>query len=342
MSIRLSILDQSQIGKGESAEEAFLHTITLAQTAEELGYHRFWVSEHHNSDDVVGSSPEVLLAYLAAKTKRIRLGSGGVMLQHYSPYKVAENFNVLAALAPGRIDLGIGRAPGGLPLSTRALQREGGTSKPLEEKLKELDAYLHNRIEETHPLFGLRATPIPQTPAPIYLLGTSTSSAELAAQAGLPYVFAQFINGDEAVIRAAFIRYRERFSAKSPAEAAKREAILALSVIVAATDREAREWASEYKNVKIHLEGGRTLTVNSIEAAEAFGVQSGEKYRIEVKEANIIAGSQNTVRNKLLELQRVYQVDELIITVPLKDFHRRLDSYVQVKEAFADESIPSR
>ncbi|MEJ8545097.1 LLM class flavin-dependent oxidoreductase [Brevibacillus borstelensis] len=342
MSIRVSILDQSPIGKGESAEDAFRHTIALAQTADELGYHRFWVSEHHNSDEVVGSSPEVLLAYLAAKTRRIRLGSGGVMLQHYSPYKVAENFQVLASLAPGRIDLGIGRAPGGLPLSTRALQQEDGTPKPLEQKLAELDAYLSNRIEKGHPLDGLRATPLPREPAAIYLLGTSVSSAELAAQAGLPYVFAQFINGDEPAARDAFALYRNRFRARYADDSVKSEAILALAVIVAATDQEAREWAAEYKNVKIRLESGRVLTVNSIEAAEAFGEQSREKYTIEVKEANIIAGSRDTVRQKLLELQRAYLVDELIITVPLKDFQRRLGTFVQVKEAFADESVPSR
>ena len=123
---KLSILDQSPVNDTETATDAFQHTIELAQKAEAWGYHRFWVSEHHGSDRVMGSSPEVLISHLLAKTTRIRVGSGGVMLQHYSPYKVAENFNVLASLAPGRVDLGIGRGPGGLPRSTRALQQEMG------------------------------------------------------------------------------------------------------------------------------------------------------------------------------------------------------------------------
>ena len=126
MTLKLSILDLSPLYDSETAAQAFQRTIELAQKAEEWGYHRFWVSEHHGSDRVVGSSPEVLISHLLAKTERIRVGSGGVMLQHYSPYKVVENFNVLASLAPGRVDLGIGRGPGGMPQSTRALQQGDG------------------------------------------------------------------------------------------------------------------------------------------------------------------------------------------------------------------------
>lgn len=122
--IRLSILDQSLIGEGETAADTLQHTVNLAQMAEECGYHRFWVAEHHNNDEIAGSAPEVLLGYLAASTRKIRLASGGVMLQHYSSYKVAEQFHLLSALAPGRIDLGVGKAPGGFQLSTDALQAE--------------------------------------------------------------------------------------------------------------------------------------------------------------------------------------------------------------------------
>ena len=182
MSLTLSILDQSPVNDTETAAEAFQHTIELAQKAEAWGYHRFWVSEHHGSDRVMGSSPEVLIAHLLAKTTRMRVGSGGVMLQHYSPYKVAENFNVLASLAPGRVDLGIGRGPGGLPRSTRALQQGmGDRAQPFAEKLLELEQFLHNRLEENHPLYGLRVSPVPPQPAEVFLLGTTTSSAELAA-----------------------------------------------------------------------------------------------------------------------------------------------------------------
>ena len=164
--LKLSILDQSPVNQAETGVEAFEHTVELAQKAEEWGYQRFWVAEHHGSNRVMGSSPEVLIDHLLAKTTRIRVGSGGVMLQHYSPYKVAENFNVLASLAPGRVDLGIGRGPGGLPRSTRALQQETGYGEnPFLEKLLELKRFLHNQLEDDHPLHGLQASPVPPQPA---------------------------------------------------------------------------------------------------------------------------------------------------------------------------------
>lgn len=234
MAIRLSILDQSPIYEGESATQAFQHTIELAQRAEQLGYHRFWVSEHHDSANVVGSSPEVLISHLLAKTNTIRLGSGGVMLQHYSPYKVAENFNVLAALGPDRIDLGIGRAPGGLPRSTRALQQGGGGSieavtdhggtgasnnagvaPSLEDKLVELRHFLQDELPGEHPLHGLRATPVASSPPELFVLGASVDSARMAGRLGLPYVFSLFINGDVTVAEEAFRQYRASFEATS-------------------------------------------------------------------------------------------------------------------------------
>lgn len=211
MGIRLSILDQSLINKDESPTEAFRHTIELAQKADRWGYHRFWVSEHHDSDLVAGSSPEVLISHLLAKTERIRVGSGGVMLQHYSPYKVAENFNVLASLSPSRVDLGIGRAPGGLPHSIKALQAGKNDTATLPEKLAELIRYTRETLGSDHELAGLKASPIPTVPAEIYLLGASGSSAETAGALGLPYVFAQFINNNEEEAVRAFDTYRSRF-----------------------------------------------------------------------------------------------------------------------------------
>src|SRR5919201_2537583 len=212
--LTLSILDQSPVNDTETATEAFQHTVELATKAEEWGYHRFWVSEDHGSNRVMGSSPEVLIAHLLAKTTRIRVGSGGVMLQHYSPYKVAENFSVLASLAPGRVDLGIGRGPGGLPRSTRALQQGlGDRPQPFAEKLLELEQFLHNRLEENHPLYGLRVSPVPPQPAEVFLLGTTTSRAELAASLGMPYVFAQFLNSDATTMGEALATYHTCFAA---------------------------------------------------------------------------------------------------------------------------------
>ncbi|RUS43522.1 LLM class flavin-dependent oxidoreductase [Cohnella sp. AR92] len=332
MSLKLSILDQSLINSGETAEQALRNTIEAAKLADDLGYHRFWVSEHHDSEQLAGSSPEVLISYLAANTKRIRVGSGGVMLQHYSPYKVAENFSLLSALAPGRIDLGIGRAPGGLPNSTRALQR--GVTEPLSlnEKVAELEHYLQGTLPEDHPLAGIRVTPKPETPPELYLLGASVGSAELAAEAGRPYVFALFINSDLAVAEQAIKTYRERFNT---AKGTKPQAILALSVIVAETDSQAHELAEEFKNVKIRLESGRTVTVGTLEQAAEFVRQADESYEIEVKDADITKGSKDTVRARLLELQSRYEVEEIIVTTGIKDFGLRKRSIELLQEAFA-------
>ena len=335
--LKLSILDQSPVSETETAAEGFQHTIELAKKAEEWGYHRFWVAEHHGSNGVMGSSPEVLVSHLLAKTTRIRVGSGGVMLQHYSPYKVAENFNVLASLAPGRVDLGIGGGPGGLPDSTRALQQETGTGeKPLSEKLLELNGFLSNQLDEDHPLQGLRASPVPSQPADLFLLGTTPSSAELAAKLGMPYVFALFLNNDENVMYEAIETYRNRFNASKRTQP---QAMLALPVIVADTDSEAASYASDIIFVRIRVDSGKTFTVFSIEAAEEFGRQSGEKYTFNVQESSVIHGSQDTVRKKLDGIQRLYHVDELIIVTAIKDFQKRLHSYELLSEVFTQATV---
>ena len=302
MTLKLSILDLSPLYDSESAAQAFQRTIELAQKAEAWGYHRFWVSEHHGSDRVVGSSPEVLISHLLAKTERIRVGSGGVMLQHYSPYKVVENFNVLASLAPGRVDLGIGRGPGGMPQSTRALrQGDGQVNRPLTEKLIELEQLLHDRVAADHPLHGLRASPLPPQPAELFLLGTSPASAELAADMAIPYVFAYFLNSDDNMMRRSVTTYRERFDAGNGAHP---QVMLALPVIVADTDDEARAHAAEITVVRIRLQSGRTLTVGNLEGAEEFGRQAGEAYTLDVQQARVIHGSPDTVRRQLADLQR--------------------------------------
>lgn len=332
MTLKLSVLDLSPLYDSETAAQALQHTIELAQKAEAWGYHRFWVSEHHGSDRVVGSSPEVLISHLLAKTERIRVGSGGVMLQHYSPYKVVENFNVLASLAPGRVDLGIGRGPGGMPQSTRALQHgDGQVSRPLTEKLIELEQLLHNRLANDHPLHGLLASPLPPQPAELFLLGTSPASAELAADMAIPYVFAYFLNSDDAMMRDAVALYRERYAA---ANAARPQVMLALPVIVADTEAEARAHADDIRVVRIRLQSGRTLTVGTLEAAEEFGRQAGEAYTLDVQQARVIHGSPDTVRQRLADLQADYQADEIMVITTIKNFRKRLHSYALLSDLF--------
>jgi luciferase family oxidoreductase group 1 len=333
MAITISVLDQSPIYPGETPEEAFQHTIKLAQLSEELGFHRFWVSEHHDSEQVAGSSPEVLISHLLAKTERIRIGSGGIMLQHYSPYKVAENFNVLATLAPGRVDLGVGRAPGGLPRSTQALQQERAESPSLTDKIIELEKYVHNRLEENHPLAGLKAGPLPGIPPELYVLGASVGSAEIAAELGLPYVFSLFINSDKTVALAAIRAYRSGFVSS---QGRQPQAIIALALVVAETEEEAKELAGAHKLIRIQLASGKKLTVGTREQAEEFARQSNEAYTIEELEPEITKGTKTSVREQLLALSEASGIEEFIITTNVQPFDKRFRSFELLSEAIAE------
>ena len=273
----------------------------------------------------MGSSPEVLVSHLLAHTSRIRIGSGGVMLQHYSPYKVAENFNVLASLAPGRVDLGIGRGPGGLPRSTAALRRgDGQPAMTLAEKLAELRLFLSNDLEPEHPLYGLQASPLPPHPPDLFLLGTTRSSGDMAAELAMPYVFALFLNNDEEEMVEAVRRYQTGYDhGKGPPP----RTMLALPIIVADSDKEAAVHAAKVQVVRITLDSGRTLTVGSVEAGEEFGRQSGEGYRITVRQAGVIHGSPQSVQGQLLAAQAQYGADEIIAVTAVDDFEKRLRSF---------------
>ena len=342
LDFKLSILDQSPVHEPDSCEsgnhgaDALRHTIELARKAEEWGYHRFWVAEHHGSGRVMGSSPEVLVSHLLAHTSRIRVGSGGVMLQHYSPYKVAENFNVLASLAPGRVDLGIGRGPGGLPRSTAALRRgDGEPAMTMSEKLSELRRFLNNELEQDHPFQGLQASPLPPQPPELFMLGTTRSSGDIAAELAMPYVFALFLNNDEDEMAEAVRRYQSGFSydeTPSPqpsptGRGGKPYTMLALPIIVADTDGEAAENAAKIQVVRITLDSGRTLTVGSVEAGEEFGRQSGEGYQITVRQAGVVHGNPESVRRQLLEVRQKYGADEIIAVTAIDSFEKRLRSF---------------
>ena len=325
LNFKLSILDQSPVHGPETSTDALRRTIELAKRAEEWGYHRFWVAEHHSSNRVMGSSPEVLVSHLLAHTSRIRVGSGGVMLQHYSPYKVAENFNVLASLAPGRVDLGIGRGPGGLPRSTTALRRGDGESPmTLAEKLGELRRFLNDELEPDHPLYGLTASPLPQRPPDLFLLGTTRNSGDMAAELAMPYVFALFLNNDEDEMAEAVRRYQsgfQNFNGTQP------RTMLALPIIVADTDDEASGHAAKIKVVRITLDSGRTLTVGSVEAGEEFGRQSGEGYQVNVRQAGVVHGRPESVRRQLQEVSNRYHADEIIAVTAIDSFEKRLRSF---------------
>lgn len=324
MTYQLSVLDQSIVSKGSSARDTLLNTIKLAQWAEQLGYFRFWVAEHHDNEQIAGSSPEILISHLINKTNRIRIGSGGVMLQHYSPFKVAENFNLLSTLAPGRIDLGVGRGPGGLSRSTAALKQGNGAVPDIADKLDDLRQLLHRPLQAGHALEGLKATPLPEIPAKLYVLGSSVASAVWAAQLGLPYVFSQIMSTDPNVTGQAFDAY---YSGFNRAEGAEPESLLSISAVVADTDEEAKRLAGSYRLFKINFESGKAITVASREEAEKQGEDSGEDYKIIEFDAHGIAGSASTVRAHLHALQRQYGIGEFIISTLIDDFEAKWHSY---------------
>ena len=269
---RLSVLDQSPVAEGSSGSDALQNTLDLARTVDALGYHRYWVAEHHGGPSLAGASPEVLIGPLAAATRHLRVGSGGVMLPHYSPLKVAESFSILAGLTPGRIDLGIGRAAGTDPMTTHALQRDRTRPLPddFPEQLAELLAYLADDFPAGHPLARLaaalpgRGTERADGPQP-WLLGSSAQSAIWAAERGLPYAVADFIN-PEAAGNAAL--YRERFR---PSERlAHPQVIAAIWTIVADSDAEAERLATSAQMTFAMLRRGRLIPVPPVETALRF------------------------------------------------------------------------
>ena len=279
--IKLSVLDQSPISDGSTATQAFSHTVTLAQEVEKLGYTRFWVSEHHNSVSLAGSSPEILISHIAAKTERMRVGSGGVMLPHYSPYKVAENFRVLEALYPNRIDLGVGRAPGGMPIATRALQEGKMVSlDQYPEQIADVAMYLHDQVPENHHYANLKATPVIPTSPDMWLLGSSGESAKIAAQQGASFAFAQFINGygGPEVMEA----YQKQFQPSYLGD--KPKSIVAIFVICGETNEDAEKIASSLDLSILLLEQGkRTTGTPSIETAQNYLYSAYDLFRIKEK-----------------------------------------------------------
>ncbi|MBZ9603215.1 LLM class flavin-dependent oxidoreductase [Phyllobacterium chamaecytisi] len=318
MTYALSLLDKSPIDENETAAAALDRTVTLVQKSERWGFHRFWVAEHHNNDRLASSSPEVLIAHLLAHTSRIRIGSGGVMLQHYSAYKVAENFNLLATLAPGRVDLGVGKAPGGLPLSTHALQ---GACDPIRkpgfgQQLAELDGFLSVK---SGPEIALKANPIPAIPVQRFLLGASVESAQLAAAYGWDFVYASHLNGDEALLDQVFTAYHDASGGNVP--------LLAIGVIVAETHAQAERLAGDLRRFKVSVEHGQGVTVGSLEQAEEYVRQAGlSEYRIEERMPGVLRGTSARVQQELHRLHRRYGISEFILDCPATERNARLAS----------------
>jgi luciferase family oxidoreductase group 1 len=334
--LRLSVLDQSPISEGSTGAQALQNTLDLARAADELGYHRYWVAEHHGGTMLAGPSPEALIGPIAAITSRLRVGSGGVMLPHYSPLKVAETFSVLSGLYPGRIDLGLGRAAGTDPMTTQMLQRDRRTAPPDDffDQLAELIAYLEGRFPPGHPLARLAQLPgLPEAPE-LWLLGSSPQSAIWAADIGLPYAFADFINSGGAEIAAL---YRERFT-DSERLPAPRTAV-AVWCICADTDEEAERLAYSSRMAMTMLRRGRLIPVPPVEKAERFLKSEGLLDRSPGR--RLVLGSPPTVRGGLEAAAREYGAEEVIVVGITFDHAARRRSYELIAEAFGLVGSPA-
>jgi luciferase family oxidoreductase group 1 len=333
----LSVLDQSPISEGDTGSQALRHTIDLARSADRLGYHRYWVSEHHGGPMLAGPSPEALIGPIASATETIRVGSGGVMLPHYSPLKVAESFSLLAGLFPDRIDLALGRAPGSDQLTMFALQRDRRQSAPddFPQQLAELLAYLEDDLPEDHPFRQLARTlpGRPELPVP-WLLGSSPQSAEWAAQLGLRYAFADFINGQGATIAH---QYQSTFQPVRDLQSAY--TAVAVWVLCAPTDEEAEFLATSSRMAFTMLRRGELIPVPSPETASAWLDREGRVHAPSGRGGRrTIVGSPETVRAGLEEVAAEYRADEVIVVTITHDHEARTRSYELVADAMGLES----
>lgn len=331
--MRISVLDQSPISEGSNGTEALHNTLDLARTADRLGFHRYWLAEHHGGPMLAGPSPEVLIGPVASATTRIRVGSGGVMLPHYSPLKVAENFSMLAGLFPGRVDLGIGRAPGSDGHTMLALQRDRRQAAPddFPQQLTELLGYFEDALPHGHP-FARYAKWLPGRPArpDTWLLGSSPQSAIWAAELGLPYSFADFINPQGAEIAR---DYRERFRSSSRREAP--EVSVGVWAIAAETDEEARLLATSARMSMTLLRQGRLIEIPPVEKAVRFLESQGSPLDGRPRGRRTIVGTPERVREQIERVVEEYGAQEAVVVTITHDHAARRRSYELIAEAFA-------
>ena len=333
--MKLSVLDQSPIIAGHSAAQALGETLKLARRADELGYHRYWLAEHHAIAALADPCPEILLARLGAETRRIRIGTGGVLLPYYSAFKTAEIFKMLEALYPGRVDLGIGRAPGGDQRTARAVG--GGrmpTAEDFPEQVWELVHYLDGTLPDDHPFKKVRVQPegrVSHHAAPeVWLLGSSDYSGLLAAQLGLRFSFAHFINahGGDQVMRA----YRERYQS-SGREPGPHTSVCCF-VICAESDAEAERLARVVDSRRLDMAYNLDTPVPTQEQAEKRTFTDQERAHSQSQRGRLVHGSADTCKEKLLKIAEQFSADELMVLTITGDYATRLDSYERLAKAF--------
>jgi len=330
--VLLSVLDQSPVRQGGSAADALNETIQLAQWAERWGYHRYWLAEHHATEGLAGSAPEIMVARVAAATSSIRVGSGGVMLSHYSPLKIAETFRVLETLYPGRIDLGIGRAPGSDQLTARALQAGPGalSVEYFPSQVRDLMGYLGDGLPAEHPYARIRVTPEPAGRPEFWLLGSSDQSAMVAAYFGAAFSFAHFISGEGGP--AVMEMYRREF--RPSRHLAAPLGSIGVFVLCADTQEEAERLTQSRDLWRLRLDQGHLGPVPSIEEAAAYAYSREERLRIAFNRQRMVIGTPAQAKERLTELAATFGVEEVVAVTICYDFKARLRSYELLAEAF--------
>ena len=332
--MRLSVLDQSPISEGSTGADALRNSVDLARLADRLGYHRYWVAEHHGTPMLACASPEALIGPIASATSRLRVGSGGVMLPHYSPLKVAETFSMFAGLFGNRIDLAVGRAPGTDATTMFALQRDRRQASPddFPEQLAELLGYMGNTLPPAHPFARLAALPGLPGMAEPWLLGSSPQSGIWAAACGLPYAFADFINPSGASYAAT---YRQQFVPSRWRDAP--ELMVAVWVVCADTDAEARRIAASSVMSFRLLQRGQLIPVPPVEKALAFLEAEGTpaaSASLPMRTRRRVVGAPQTVKEGLEEVAREYGAGEVMIVTITFDHAARRRSYELIATAF--------
>jgi len=344
--VTLSALDQSPIREGGTGAQALRETIDLAQACEAFGYQRYWVAEHHSGSSFAGSAPEILIGAIAAATHSIRVGSGGVMLPHYSPLKVAETFRVLHALYPDRIDLGLGRAPGSDQKTSRALQ-PGPQAYGIDvfpQQVELLQQFLEDAqgmqgeaggLPVDHPYQGIHAVPAGPGMPDLWMLGSSSDGAAYAAQFGMPYCFAHFINQDAGPTPLEIYRQTFRPSRISDQPLGS----IGVSVMVADTEEEAQRLSASRNLWVLHLLQNRAGPFKSIENALAFPLRPDEEQMLEGVKQRSITGTPEQVRGRLLQLGAEYGVDDFVALTITPDHDARKRSYELLAQAFDIKAV---
>ncbi|KAA6448943.1 LLM class flavin-dependent oxidoreductase [Bacillus atrophaeus] len=329
--IELSILDQAPVSKGDSPVTTLQHSVELAKLSELRGYKRYWFAEHHSTKGLASTAPEIMIAHIAAHTTTIRVGSGGVLLPQYSPYKVAETFRQLEALYPNRIDLGVGRSPGGTTKTRLALT--DGVKKSLTDfnrQLQDLSYFLTDSLPAGHDYAGIKTAPLIDTAPELWVLGLGENSARRAGQLGIGYVFGHFINPERG--ENAFRVYRDSF--KASAHFSSPAALCTIFVVCSRTDEEAEELALSQDLWLLRVGKGLDSRVPSIEEARSYTYTASDKKQIAENRKRMVIGSPSSVKQQLTELAGRYDTEELMVLCNIYDFEAKKQSYERLAALF--------